>query len=147
MLIKLCSQPVSASGSENKAREMVNGLVLGFEKYLMERPVLKKGPDQLVQDMAFQLFMSKQRSLPLIQSAFTSFSLVGCRRYSNAVRDIIRVKKDYKKGCNAAIALQLFDEFPISDFCLPLLLCNNTSGMEEYLSKSVLDLILFAHLI
>ena len=60
MLIKLCSQPVSASGSENKAREMVNGLVLGFEKYLMERPELKKGPDQLVQDMAFQLFMSNQ---------------------------------------------------------------------------------------
>ena len=145
MLIKLCSQPVSASGSENKAREMVNGLVLGFERYVKERPELKKVPDQSVQDMAFQLFMSKQRSLPVIQSAFTSFGLVGCRRYIGAVRDIIRVKKDYKKGCNAAIALQLFDEFPVSDFCLPLLLCNNTSGMEEYLSRSVLDLVEFAH--
>ena len=61
-------------------------------------------------------------------------------RYGQAVRDIIRVKKDYKKGCAAVIALQLFDHFPISDFCLPLLLCNNTSEMEAYLARSVLDL-------
>ena len=58
-------------------------------------------------------------------------------RYGEAVRDIIRVRKDYKKGCTAAIALQLFDHFPISDFCLPLLLCNNTSDMEAYLARSV----------
>merc|ERR1719234_1468118 len=37
MLIKLCSQPVSASGNENKGREMINGLVLGFERYVKER--------------------------------------------------------------------------------------------------------------
>ena len=59
-------------------------------------------------------------------------------RYGEAVRDIIRLKRDYRKGCTAAIALQLFDEFPIADFCLPLLLCNDTSGMEEYLAGSVL---------
>ena len=142
MLIKLCSQPVSASGSENKGREMINGLVLGFERYVKERQELK--PDQSVQDMAFQLFMSKQRSLNVIQSAFTSFGLVGCHRYSKAVRDISRVKKDYKKGCTAVIALQLFDQFPISDFCLPLLLCNNTSGMEEYLARLALYFMEFA---
>ena len=56
------------------------------------------------------------------------------------MRDIIRVKKDFKKGCAAAIALQLFDHFPISDFCLPLLLYNNTSEMEAYLARSVLKL-------
>merc|ERR1719234_2232661 len=134
MLIKLCSQPVSASGNENKAREMINGLVLGFESYVKERQELK--PDQSVQDLAFQLFMSKQRSLNVIQSAFTSFGLVGRHRYRDVVQDIIRVKRDYKKGCTAAIALHLFDQFPISDFCLPLLLSNNTSGMEEYLSRS-----------
>ena len=60
------------------------------------------------------------------------------RRYGDAVRDLIRLKRDYRKGCTAAIALQLFDEFPIADFCLPLLLCNNTSGMEVYLAGSVL---------
>ena len=59
-------------------------------------------------------------------------------RYGEAVRDIIRLKRDYRKGCTAAIALQLFDEFPIADFCLPLLLCNDTTGMEEYLAGSVL---------
>ena len=83
MLIKLCCQPVSAAGSENKSREMACGLVLGFERYVAERPELK-GPDTTVQDMAFQLFMFKQRSLPVIQSVFTSFGLVGCRRYNNA---------------------------------------------------------------
>jgi len=100
-----------------------------------ERPALK-GPDTAVQDMAFQLFMSKQRSLPVIQSVFISFGLVGRHRYGDAVRDLIRLKRDYRKGCTAAIALQLFDEFPIADFCLPLLLCNNTSGMEVYLAGS-----------
>ena len=144
MLIKLCSQPVSASGSENKGREMINGLVLGFERYVKERLELREGPDQSVQDMAFQLFMSKQRSLPVIQSAFASFGLVGCHRYRDAVQDMIRVKRDYKKGCTAAIALQLFDQFPISDFCLPLLLSNNTSGMEAYLSRSALYIKEFA---
>ena len=39
------------------------------------------------------------------------------RRYGDAVRDLIRLKRDYRKGCTAAIALQLFDEFPIADFC------------------------------
>jgi len=135
MLIKLCCQPVSAAGSENKSREMASGLVLGFERYVAERPELK-GPDTTVQDMAFQLFMFKQRSLPVIQSVFISFGLVGCRRYGEAVRDIIRLRRDYRKGCTAAIALQLFDEFPIADFCLPLLLCNSTSGMEAYLAGS-----------
>jgi len=135
MLIKLCCQPVGAAGSDNKAREMISGLVLGFEQYVTERPELK-GPDTTVQDMAFQLFMSKQHSLPVIQSVFISFGLVGCLRYGEAVRDIIRLKRDYRKGCTAAIALQLFDEFPIADFCLPLLLCNDTSGMEEYLAGS-----------
>ena len=117
------------------SREMVNGLVLGFERYVEERPELR-APDEEVQDMAFQLFMSKQRTLSVIQAAFTSFGLVGCQRYSDAVLDIIRVKKDYKMGCAAAIALQLFDEFPIEDFCTPLLLCNNTSAMEPYLTRS-----------
>ena len=84
MMLKLCCQPVSAAGSENKAREMVSGLVLGFERYVAERPELK-GPDTKVQDMAFQLFMSKQCSLPVIQSAFISFGLVGCIRYNNAI--------------------------------------------------------------
>jgi len=135
MLIKLCCQPVGAAGSDNKAREMISGLVLGFEQYVTDRPELK-GPDRTVQDMAFQLFMSKQHSLPVIQSVFISFGLVGCLRYGEAVRDIIRLKRDYRKGCTAAIALQLFDEFPIADFCLPLLLCNDTSGMEEYLAGS-----------
>jgi len=135
MLIKLCCQPVGAAGSDNKAREMISGLVLGFEQYVTDRPELK-GPDTTVQDMAFQLFMSKQHSLPVIQSVFISFGLVGCLRYGEAVRDIIRLKRDYRKGCTAAIALQLFDEFPIADFCLPLLLCNDTSGMEEYLAGS-----------
>ena len=79
-MLKLCCQPVSAAGSENKAREMVSGLVLGFERYVAERPELK-GPDTTVQDMAFQLFMFKQRSLlPVIQSVFISFGLVGCCR-------------------------------------------------------------------
>ena len=82
MLIKLCCQPVSAAGNENKAREMVSGLVLAFERYVAERPALK-GPDTAVQDMAFQLFMCKQRSLPVIQSGFISFGLVGCHRYNN----------------------------------------------------------------
>ena len=59
-------------------------------------------------------------------------------RYGEAVRDLIRVRRDYSKGCSAAVALQLFDEFPISEFCLPLLLGNNTSGMEIYLAGSVL---------
>ena len=59
-------------------------------------------------------------------------------RYGKAVKDLIRVRKDYSKGCSAAIALQLFDEFPIAEFCLPLLLGNNTSGMETYLAGSVL---------
>jgi len=135
MLIKLCCQPVGAAGSDNKAREMISGLVLGFEQYVTDRPELK-GPDTTVQDMAFQLFMSKQHSLPAIQSVFISFGLVGCLRYGEAVRDILRLKRDYRKGCAAAIALQLFDEFPIADFCLPLLLCNDTSGMEEYLAGS-----------
>ena len=79
MLIKLCSQPVSAAGSENKARELVSGLVFGFKRYLAERSALQ-GPDTKVQDFAFQLFMFKQCSLPVIQSVFISFSLVGCRR-------------------------------------------------------------------
>ena len=135
MVIKLCCQSTSAAGGENKSREMVNGLVLGFERYVEERPELR-APDKEVQDMAFQLFMSKQRTLSVIQAAFTSFGLVGCQRYSDAVLHIIRVKKDYKMGCAAAIALQLFDEFPIEDFCIPLLLCNNTSAMEPYLARS-----------
>ena len=79
MLIKLCCQPVSASGSEIKAKEMVSGLVLGFERYVAERPELEK-PDRSVQDMVFHLFMFKQRSLPVTQSVFTSFGLAGCLR-------------------------------------------------------------------
>ena len=82
MLIKLCCQPVGAAGSDNKAREMISGLVLGFEQYVTDRPELKS-PDRTVQDMAFQLFMSKQHSLPVIQSLFISFGLVGCLRYNN----------------------------------------------------------------
>ena len=89
--------------------------------------------------MAFQLFLAKKASLPIMESAFKSYGLIGCRRYSDAVRDIIRVKRQFKQGCSAAVALQLFDQFPISDFCQPLLLCNDTSSMEAYLDRFVPD--------
>ena len=118
-------------------REMISGLVLAFERYLAEGKVAL-GPDNNVKDMAFQLFLGKT-SLPIMESAFTSYGLIGCRRYSDAVRDIIRVKRQFKQGCSAAVALQLFDQFPISDFCQPLLLCNDTSSMEAYLDRFVPD--------
>jgi len=135
MLIKLSSQPVSAAGGDNKMREMINGLVLAFEGYLAEGKV-GLGPDDDVKDMAFQRFLAKKTSLPIMESAFTSYGLIGRRRYSDAVRDIIRVKRQFKQGCSAAVALQLFDQFPMSNFCQPLLLCNDTSTMEAYLDRS-----------
>ena len=119
-------------------REMINGLVLAFERYLAEGKGALR-PDDNVKDMAFQLFLAKKTSLPIMESAFKSYGLIGCRRYNDAVRDIIRVKRQFKQGCSAAVALQLFDEFPISDFCQPLLLCNDTSTMEAYLDRFVPD--------
>ena len=119
-------------------REMINGLVLAFERYLAEGKVALR-PDDNVKDMAFQLFLAKKTSLPIMESAFKSYGLIGRRRYSDAVRDIIRVKRQFKLGCSAAVALQLFDQFPISDFCQPLLLCNDTSTMEAYLDRFVPD--------
>ena len=42
----------------------------------------------------------------------------------------------YKGACDAAVALRLYDQFEIKHFCVPLLLLDNSSTLDLYLSNS-----------
>ena len=42
----------------------------------------------------------------------------------------------YKGACDAAVALGLYDQFDIRHFCVPLLLLDNSSTLEQYLINS-----------
>ena len=42
----------------------------------------------------------------------------------------------YKGACDAAVALGLYDQFNIRHFCVPLLLLDNSSTLEQYLINS-----------
>ena len=71
-----------------------------------------------------------------MRAAFLAFSLVGKQCYKPAIEEFCEKDEDYKTACEATVALELFDCFPVRAFCLPLLLLNKATTMEMYLEKS-----------
>jgi len=69
-------------------------------------------------------------------SAFPSFGLIeSISRYILPIYTLCQ-QRDYKGACDSAVGLKLFDKFPISIFCLPLLLLDKPTTMESYLANS-----------
>ena len=104
----------------------------------LQRQISGKNMPQLsfeLMDYAFFKFFHQPNASTLI-AAFSCFDLVKHRlRYSRALVDLAS-KGDFKGACHGAVALGLWDLFPIEIFCLPLLLQDELSVMESYLASS-----------
>ena len=131
-VLNICS--ASSDFREGKVKSQSGSLVLSLQRWAGERPE-RAPPDQAVRDRVFLAFTS-QPSASIMREAFAGFGLLGSSRYCHAIFDMCAELKDYKAACDAAVALQLFDTFPIEVFCLPLLLQDRPSTMESYLRNS-----------
>ena len=120
--------------SEGKVLGLAAALLNTFLGWVSERPLLP-APSQETQDLVFHRF-SRQPSPVAMRAAFLAFSLVGKKCYKPAIEQFCLKDGDYKTACEAAVALEMFDWFPVRTFCLPLLLLNKATTMEVYLERS-----------
>ena len=126
---------LSSDFREGKAKGVTWNLLNTFQAFLSKRPTPVLGLNQMLQDRVFFKF-SKQPSVAILKLAIEVFKLTDNKmRYKGAV---IRMCEDgnFKTACDVAVALQLFDEFSIHIFCLPLLLTDKPSTMDTYLDRS-----------
>jgi len=126
---------VSSDFREGKAKGVTWNFLNTFQEYLSLRHTAVVGLNQMLQDRVFFKF-SKQPSVAILKLAVEVFKLTDNKtRYKGAV---IRMCEDgnFKTACDAAVALQLFDQFSIHIFCLPLLLTDKPSTMDTYLDRS-----------
>lgn len=126
---------MSSDFREGKAKGVTWNLLNTFQEYLLARQTAVPGPDQMLQDRVFFKF-SKQPSVAILKLAYCVFKLSDTKmRYK---RGVIKMCEDgnFKTACDVAVALQLFDQFSIHIFCLPLLLTDKPSTMDTYLEKS-----------
>ena len=119
---------------EGKVRGLAAALLNTVLGWVSDRPLLAP-PSQESQDFVFLRF-SRQPSPVAMRAAFLAFSLVKKQCYKPAIMQFCQEDGDYKTACEAAVALEMFDWFPVGTFCLPLLLLNKATTMEIYLEKS-----------
>ena len=118
---------------EGRAKGVTGTLIKALQKHNFSPP-LPNLPFN-VMDYVFFKFFQQPNAATLI-AAFLCFDLINHKlRYSRVIVDLAS-DGDYKGACHAAVALCLWDFFPIEIFCLPLLLQDKLSVMESYLASS-----------
>ena len=120
---------------EGRAKGVTGTLIKALmQKHTNDGQTLPQLPFPTMDYVFFKFF--QQPNAATLKNAFASFDLTKHKlRYSRAIVDLAS-NGDYKGACHAAVALFLWDFFPIEIFCLPLLLQDKLSIMESYLAKS-----------
>lgn len=90
-------------------------------------------PDLVVQDTAFHRF-SRHKNIHVLRTAYRFFRLSG-PRYVSTIQQFAN-EGDFKRACDCACALELYDVFDARTFCLPLLLEERLNTAESYLERS-----------
>ena len=118
---------------QGKARGLTWNVLNSFQSYKEARKL--PDCDTEVKDQVFQRF-TRQHNSSILKLAVTIFNLRKEReRYKRPIVDL-STAGHYKAACDVSVALQLYDQYPISVFCVPLLLLDNSSTLESYLSQS-----------
>ena len=107
-------------------------LLNSFKNYMEKWKV--PGPRVSIMDEAFRRF-TRQPSVAILKMASQMFQLGSLpMRYDGKIKELAQ-EGNYKAACDAAVCLGRF-HFPLSEFCLPLLLVDNVASMESYLNHS-----------
>eukprot|EP00092_Neocalanus_flemingeri_P001291 GFUD01001379.1.p1 GENE.GFUD01001379.1~~GFUD01001379.1.p1 ORF type:complete len:908 (+),score=346.11 GFUD01001379.1:285-2726(+) len=126
---------LSCDFNAGKARGVTWNLLNSFQMYLGGKQTALAPPGQEIQDRVLFRF-SSQPSVSILKLAVKVFVLMDKKmRYREA---LVRMCQDgnFKTACDTAVALQLFDQFSVHIFCLPLLLMDKPSTMDSYLDQS-----------
>ena len=130
-VLRLCV--FSPDYHQGKARGITWNILNWWDKSKL-RAKLPTGPSHL-KDQAFLRF-TRQPNSSVMKLAFTLFDLhqIG----SHYISSIYKLCEEgrYKAACDAAVQLKLFDVFPLSTFCLALVLLDNMTTVTSYLEQS-----------
>ena len=115
-----------------KSRGLTWQILSSAQTFIKARKVA--GPEVSTSDEAFARF-TRQSSAAVLKLAYQVFQLGQVPgRYDTEVERLAR-EGNFKAACDAAVSLGR-SSFPLSLFCLPLLLKDNYASLESYLATS-----------